>query len=90
MQTTQQPKKAREDGADITMEPVKKKTKKPRCFNCNKKVGLTAIQCKCSNVYCNKCRYPREHNCSYDYKKEQVSKLNKELPKCQFKKMETL
>ena len=39
-----------------------------RCTECDKKLSLTAIMCKCKNYYCNKHRYSDKHNCSYDYK----------------------
>ena len=84
MSTTQKSTNANENATEnANIELVKKKSKKPRCFHCNKKVGLTAIQCKCGNIYCNKCRYPLQHNCTYDYKKDQPTNL----VNCQFKKM---
>ena len=52
-----------------------------RCFNCNKKIGLLSFDCKCNEKFCTKCRYPEEHNCSYDYKLEQCKRLEKNLVK---------
>ncbi|MCL7029141.1 hypothetical protein MKW94_002638 [Papaver nudicaule] len=34
---------------------------KNRCFSCNKKVGLTAVKCKCGSVFCSLHRYPGKH-----------------------------
>ena len=69
-----------------------KKNKKPkptslgyyRCDVCNKKV-LTAIiafigTCKCEKLYCLKHIFPEKHNCTFDYKSEQIEKLKKNLP----------
>ena len=39
-----------------------------KCSECDKKLSLTAIMCKCKKYYCNKHRYSDKHNCSYDYK----------------------
>ncbi|KAI3925741.1 hypothetical protein MKX01_003300 [Papaver californicum] len=56
--------------------------KKNRCFSCNKKVGLTAIKCKCGSVFCSIHRYPEKHSCEFDYKsagKEAIAKLNPQV-----------
>ena len=55
-----------------------------RCNVCNKKV-LTAIiafigTCKCEKLYCLKHIFPEKHNCTFDYKSEQIEKLKKNLP----------
>lgn len=39
-----------------------------RCFQCNKKVGFTGIECRCGFVYCSQHRYPDSHSCTYDFK----------------------
>ena len=41
---------------------------KTRCKSCNKKLALTAFNCRCGDYYCSKHRHAEEHNCSYDYK----------------------
>src|SRR5690242_8015660 len=33
-----------------------------KCGKCNKKVGLTAIKCKCGDVFCSAHRYADQHN----------------------------
>lgn len=48
------------------MEPTKK-YKKPRCFECNKKIKMMAFECRCGNKYCNEHRLPETHTCSFDY-----------------------
>ncbi|MCL7045294.1 hypothetical protein MKW94_030061 [Papaver nudicaule] len=55
---------------------------KNRCFSCNKKVGLTAVKCKCGSVFCSLHRYPEKHSCDFDYKgagKETIAKLNPQV-----------
>ena len=55
-----------------------------RCNFCNKKVYTTCIAvigiCKCTTLYCPKHRFPEKHNCTFDYKSEQIEKLKKILP----------
>jgi hypothetical protein len=54
----QSPKRARlESSADRT-----------RCAECKKKVGLTAVECRCGQVYCSAHRMAERHMCSFDYK----------------------
>jgi hypothetical protein len=38
-----------------------------RCYECNKKIGLTGIQCRCQYYFCGLHRYPNEHKCTFDY-----------------------
>jgi len=41
-----------------------------RCFECRKKVGLTGIECSCGYVFCGVHRYPEDHSCDFDFKKD--------------------
>ena len=63
---------------------------KLKCFLCKKKLTLTAIKCKCEEYFCNKHRYPEEHQCTFNYKKESKEKLIENNPKIQFKKIEDI
>ena len=56
-----------------------KKNKTNRCFECNKRLGLFAIKCKCNNIFCATHRYSEKHICSYNYKHHQTEDLKKEL-----------
>jgi len=50
------------------------------CFKCKKKVGLTAIKCKCGYAFCGKHRYPEEHSCTFDFKSYDRKKLENANP----------
>ena len=50
---------------------------KKRCFSCNRKVGLTGMECRCKYIFCSRCRYPDQHNCTFDYKKHDRKNLSK-------------
>ncbi|KAI5181312.1 hypothetical protein NEOKW01_1506 [Nematocida sp. AWRm80] len=54
-------------------------------FNCTKcliRLRITnSFKCKCLRIFCGKHRYSDEHNCTYDYKLENIKKLEKENPK---------
>lgn len=72
-----------------TAPRLKQKNKK-RCWQCNRKVGITGIECRCGYIFCGKCRYADEHDCQYDHKKRYVEKLKKELIKMNRKKVDTI
>ena len=59
-----------------------KKKKKKRCFfeGCNKKLDLTATQCKCCGFYCPAHRLPEDHQCTYDFVKLGKERLAKNNP----------
>ena len=52
---------------------------KRRCLVCKKKVGLTAISCRCGGLFCSIHRYSDKHDCDFDYKamgKKEISEAN--------------
>jgi predicted nucleic acid binding AN1-type Zn finger protein len=62
-----------------------------RCHSCNKKVGLTGIECRCGSVYCGQHRYPEQHNCTFDFKAHDRANLQKTVVGGgEFSKMERL
>lgn len=70
------------DGAQEIKKNTKlMKKKKNRCPVCRIKLGMFGgIECKCGKLFCGKHRYSDEHDCTYDYKKEQQDKLTKLNP----------
>jgi len=45
-----------------------------RCNACNKKLGvLGGIKCRCDKHFCSLHRYASEHNCQYDYIKNDIT-----------------
>ena len=81
------------DDIDREAQPKKQKifndvsvnSKKPvqidntRCWECKKRIGLLGFQCKCGYKYCGLHRYPEEHQCDFDYKKDQHKQLSDQL-----------
>lgn len=53
--------------------------KKNRCAVCNKKVGLTGIECRCELVFCGVHRYPSQHSCAFDHKEHDRQNLKSTL-----------
>jgi hypothetical protein len=64
-------------GEDGPQKRVQKNRK--RCFECRKKVGLTALECKCGFVFCGLHRFPDQHQCSFDFKTHDRDNLAKTL-----------
>ena len=53
-------------------------TSKNGCAKCKRK-SLMNVKCKCEKTFCFGCRYPEDHDCSFDYKNEgriNIQKLN--------------
>lgn len=61
------------------VEPVK--SKKLRCAQCNRKLGVIMImKCHCEKIFCAQHRYAEAHNCSFDFKLEGKKLLERENP----------
>lgn len=41
---------------------------KKKCWQCDKKIGIYAIKCRCDYLFCHLHKYPEEHDCRVDYK----------------------
>jgi hypothetical protein len=62
----------------VITEPEKvrpKQTNAMNCWVCNVKVGYLGFKCHCEYVFCGKHRHFSEHNCDFDYKSYDRSKL---------------
>ena len=50
--------------------------------NCNRKLKLTDLGCKCEKRFCKIHRLPEDHNCVYDYKENNNKQKKIEAMKC--------
>jgi hypothetical protein len=55
--------------------------KSSRCHVCSKKLDLAtrSTPCKCEHIFCSEHRQAEEHNCTFDFKANQLTKLSSEL-----------
>ncbi len=61
--------------------PIKNYTsKKARCPNCKKIMGILQYSCACGGHFCSNCRYSNEHKCPIDYKAIERKLLAKTNP----------
>ncbi|TKR94093.1 hypothetical protein L596_008427 [Steinernema carpocapsae] len=51
-----------------------------RCHTCNKRVGLTGFECRCSGLFCSTHRFTDAHQCSVDWKSVEREALKKANP----------
>ena len=58
--------------------------------NCNKKIKLTDYACKCGVIYCKFHRDPLIHNCSYDYKENNLKQNKIDNLLCKANKIEKI
>jgi len=63
---------------------------KTRCWQCNKKIGITGIDCKCGFIFCGIHRYPAEHACQFDHKGRHQETLRKNNQQIVSKKFDTI
>jgi hypothetical protein len=61
-------------------EPKNIQTDTSKCWSCNRKVGLLGFKCKCNYTFCGTHRYSDKHTCTYDYKTNERSQLQKANP----------
>ncbi|CAF3373710.1 unnamed protein product [Rotaria socialis] len=55
-------------------------SKKARCPNCKKTMGILQYPCVCGGHFCSNCRYSNEHKCPIDYKTVERKLLAKTNP----------
>lgn len=68
--------------AAVSTPTRKVQENRSRCFQCNKKIGLTGIECRCGYVFCGAHRYADTHACDFDFKKydrELLAKNNEKV-----------
>lgn len=58
--------------------------------NCKMKIKITDMNCKCEKFFCNKHKYFKDHCCQYDYKIDNIKKLEKNLVKVVADKIEEI
>lgn len=58
--------------------------------DCNKKLKLTDIKCRCGFKFCASHRYSDKHNCTFDYKNMGKIELTKQNPIVKFSKLEKI
>ena len=62
-----------------------------RCSTCSKKIkSVMPLRCKCKNYYCNIHKIASEHDCSYDYLKENQDRLREKNEKIVANKLESI
>ena len=60
---------------------------KEKCIICKKKLTLTDMKCRCGVKLCTKHRLPEQHQCSYNFKKDQPDQKKLGLGGGQFVKI---
>lgn len=74
-------------------EPIlNSSSKNKRCnhTNCNKKLTLLDLNCKCGLKFCLTHRMPEDHLCSFDFKDTTTKLLQKQLIKIDGSKLEKI
>ena len=56
-------------------------SKKTRCGQCQKKLGLMGFDCKCGGKFCGQHRLEFDHGCTYDHAAAEKQRLEANLVK---------
>lgn len=65
--------------------------KKIRCNFCKHKLQeFYSFDCKCGHIFCTTHRLPSEHNCTFDYYKEQKQQLRQKNKKISIEKIQKI
>lgn len=67
--------------SENVVQPPRKKIQKNkrRCFKCNARILLTAVECHCGYKFCNAHRLAEAHECDHDYQsagRQQLAEAN--------------
>lgn len=62
----------------MTPIPTSSASKKSRCHECNKKLGIMVHECKCGKQFCISHLQAEMHQCLYDHRTESRKQLEKE------------
>ena len=49
---------------------------------CNKKLRLIDLECRCGKKFCQQHKFPEEHKCEYNYKDSSKRDRSAEMMKC--------
>ena len=52
---------------------------KKKCPECNKKLSLIDIVCRCGIQYCRNHSQPEYHNCKYDIAADKIEKMKRDI-----------
>lgn len=73
-------------------KPETTSIRKKRCHECNKKVGILGIQCRCGFTFCSLHSFSEAHQCTFDFKNHDKNLLKEKLQNeiCQFSKIDKI
>lgn len=66
------------------------RSRKTRCAECKKKLGLNGFKCKCGLMFCGEHRHAEGHNCNFDHKATEREYLAGQNPVVQGDKLDRL
>ena len=55
--------------------------------DCNRKLKIHDLSCKCGKTFCKFHKFPEQHNCNYDYKESENNDKKIQNMKCLPKKI---
>lgn len=68
------------NSSETQTKNINTQIKKCPAKNCNKRLGISGVECRCGKITCMTHRHPESHDCSFNYKELGQNKLKKENP----------
>ena len=56
--------------------------------NCNKKLKITDMSCKCGKIFCKIHKFPEDHKCEFNYNSEEIKRKTIESLECKSLKIQ--
>ena len=56
--------------------------------NCNKKLKITDMSCKCGKIFCKIHKFPEDHKCEFNYNSEEIKRKTVERLECKSTKIQ--
>jgi len=75
-----------------TNEPTNEPTNSKKCnFNeCNRRIKITDLKCRCNKYFCSRHNFPEDHKCEYNYKEPNKKQKKIDELKCVPTKLQKL
>lgn len=62
---------------EVTVDPKTVQSNPLNCWKCDRRVGYMGFKCNCGYVFCGTHRHFRDHECTFDFKSHDRSKMKK-------------
>jgi predicted nucleic acid binding AN1-type Zn finger protein len=70
------------------INPESKNNNRCNFHDCNKKLKITDMSCKCGKIFCKIHKFPEDHKCEFNYNSEEIKRKTIESLECKSSKIQ--